>query len=137
MKFQTRLTKLIQNSLGLLKRKLGFLKTNFSLSLFSLFLGFLSGNLFGTFLTSLRTFLPWDGWIVCSLLFCFEVISYQVYHSKNRSFLVLWKFPGITVTQSPGTQNQSTGPTTFWRHLNYVKIGLLLGFFVDAFKVGS
>ena len=130
MKSQTRLTKLIQNSLGLLNRKLLFLKTNFSLSLFSLFLGFLSGNLFGTFLTSLRTFLPWDGWIVCSLLFCFEVISYQVYHSKNRSFLFLWKFPGITVTQS-------TGPTTFWRQLNYVKIGLLLGFFVDAFKVGS
>ena len=52
-----------------LRQKLGkkkhLLKSFFAPSLFWLFLGFMGGNLFGTFLDMLRTFIVWDGAISC------------------------------------------------------------------------
>ena len=108
-----------------LKEKFFFFQTSFSSSIFFLFFGFLFGNLFGTFLTWIRTLIPWDGFIVISLLFFIEVISYIRYHNAGRSFLLLWKFPF------------SYKKRLVWKSLNFLKIGLMLGFFIDAFKVGS
>lgn len=37
---------------------------NFTKSIFALFLGFISGNLFGTFLNFFRNYTNWDGFII-------------------------------------------------------------------------
>jgi len=108
-----------------LKEKFSFFQLSFSSAIFFLFSGFLSGNLFGTFLNAIRSFVPWDGFIVLIFLFFVEVLSYIRYHSEGRFFLILWKFPF------------SYQKRIFWKNLNFLKIGLMLGFFIDAFKVGS
>lgn len=87
-------------------------KTPFTIALFCLFSGFLFGNLFGTFVNKIREFVPWDGLIIVALILLIEFTSYYRYFQrKNYSILS--------------------------RIFNYFKIGLMLGFFIDAFKVGS
>lgn len=125
MRSETRLSRFLKTvSLGF-KEKFFFFQNSFSSAIFFLFIGFLAGNLFGTFLTWIRTLVPWDGFIVISLIFFIEVISYIRYHNAGRSFLLLWKFPF------------SYKKRLVWKSLNFLKIGLMLGFFIDAFKVGS
>jgi len=217
-----------------------FKKENFSSGIFFLFIGFVIGNLFGTFLPAIRIFFSWDGFIVLFLLFFIEFISYVRYQRKSRFFLILWNFrrrgkpisfrginfqPPIlfgqkgfvkekvflNLEESPGVQGEAKiptaqlgnerivakkekqngnktafssnfpffrislfplfsneGTTTFverslpfpfssylkdrrgllpivtqsvqaasLKSLNYFKIGFLLGFFIDAYKVGS
>jgi hypothetical protein len=195
-----------------------FKKENFSVSsssafagrIFFLFVGFVIGNLFGTFLPAIRLFFSWDGFIVLFLLFFIEFISYIRYQRKSRFFLILWNLPrgpesipfwGINfqspihfakekekffldledeINNPPRLNNEVTaakkvkqndnkiaftgnfpffrislsplfsneGKTTFfegsppfntkgYKSLNYFKIGFLLGFFIDAYKVGS
>lgn len=208
-----------------------FKKENFSGSsssafaggIFFLFVGFVIGNLFGTFLPAIRIFFSWDGFIVIFLLFFIEFISYIRYQRKNRFFLILWNLPRGCFDEEPvpldsedekskppplnnevtaakkGKQNdnkiaftrnfpffinfsgllsptqrssraaslarsvnllgrpaplfstertttffeRSPGKETFpakglpYRSFNYFKIGFLLGFFIDAYKVGS
>lgn len=88
-----------------------------------LLIGFLVGNLFGTFLNTIRKYIIWDGFIVFVLISSIELLSYAVYHNKNRSFFFIIH-PWII-------------KRSFWKSINFFKIGLLIGFFVDAFKVGS
>ena len=70
------------------------------------------------FLTLLRDWFKSDLLIVGLLLCLSEFISFQTYKGGPR---------------------QPDRPTRWfsWRPFNLVKLGLLFGFFVDAFKVGS
>lgn len=94
--------------------KQGLLRTQrrslFAKELSVLLFGFLSGSLFGTVLTFVRVFLIWDGFIIACLLVVLETTTSLAY------------------TKSP---SRST------RTINLFKIGAMIGFFVDAFKVGS
>lgn len=97
----------------------------FPLILFSMLFGFLLANIFGTFLEGLRNVVAWDGFVILSILLFVETTNYFTYHSSNDRSL-------------------QRVPTTFaankeqvCRVVNSFKIGLLLGFFVEAFKVGS
>lgn len=149
-----------------------FKKENFSRSpspafvsgIFFLFVGFVIGNLFGTFLPAIRIYFSWDGFIVIFLLFFIEFISYIRYQGKSRFFLILWNwegnngnkiaissnFPFFKISLRRGPYLKSEETTTFGKRsfpfsskgllccsLNYFKIGFLLGFFIDAYKVGS
>lgn len=125
MRSETRLSLFFKTLLGSFKEKFFFFQNSFSSAIFFLFLGFLGGNLFGTFLTAIRTLVPWDGFIVLSLLFFIELISYIRYHKEGRYFLILWNFPF------------SFQKRVVWKSFNFLKIGLMVGFFIDAFKVGS
>ena len=125
MNSETRLSTFFQKISRTINEKFFFFQNSFSTSLFFLFIGFLFGNLFGTFLDGIRTFILWDGFIVLSLLFFIEIISYITYHKEGRSFFILWRFPF------------SYQKRIFWKCFNFFKIGLMLGFFIDAFKVGS
>lgn len=125
MKIETRLIRFFTQFFKNLKEKFSFFQIKFSSAIFFLFTGFLGGNLFGTFLPAIRIVLPWDGFILVTFLFFVEVISYIRYQTEGRFFLLVWKFPF------------SYQKRLFWKNFNFLKIGLLLGFFIDAFKVGS
>ena len=89
-----------------------------------LLIGFLVGNLFGTFLNTIRTYVTWDGVIVFFIISGIEISNYNVYHNKKRPFCLFILHPQII-------------KRSFWKLFNFFKIGLMVGFFVDAFKVGS
>jgi hypothetical protein len=125
MKSETRLTSFILDFSRTFKEKFSFFQKSFSSAIFFLFSGFLAGNVFGTFLNGIRTVFPWDGFIVGIFIFFVEILTYIRYHNDGRFFLILWKFPF------------SYQKRIFWKNLNFLKIGLMLGFFIDAFKVGS
>lgn len=112
----TRFFKFIQQLEVLYQKKMQFFQKNFAFSIFILGFGFVCGNLFGTFLTFFRRFTSWDGTIIASTIVFIECINYLNYtqNSKNKSVI-----------------------QTSFIFLNFYKIGLLLGFFTDAFKVGS
>lgn len=119
-----RFAKFIKRSFFETKNKYLFFKKYFSLGIFFLFLGFLLGNIFGTFLNIFRNYLIWDGLIVFFIIFFCEIVNYHIYTKKKKlSHIFTWpfKFP----------------VAIFWKFLNYFKIGILFGFFIDAFKVGS
>lgn len=119
---QTRLTNIYKSIEDKWRRKIFRFQTLFIRSLLSLFIGFLIGSLFATFLPLLRQFFRWDGFILLFILFCSEFISYVIYHRDQRKFL--W------FVFTPEERN-------LWELLNIIKIGVFLGLFVDAFKVGS
>ena len=152
---------------------------NFSLILFSALLGFLVANIFGTFLTVLRNYAIWDGFIIVGLLIFVETTNLTVYKmSKSLSLFFLRGQPGNSkVTENTGIGGpQKKGLLRFSKEnlclvifynlfrlgrgfqkllpfqlitpsqkkdllicplINSFKLGLLLGFFVEAFKVGS
>ena len=160
---ETRLIRIFEDIYLKIKERYFFFQTTFVIAIFFVFLGFLFGNLFGTFLQLIRHFIQWDGFIVTSLLVFIEILSYSIYHRTGRSFLVLWKFSKRSLKMSQTTRrvseksnflnvlglDESKAPmrtpssarasraSVFLRSLNYLKIGVMLGFFVDAFKVGS
>nr|WDY12794.1 hypothetical chloroplast RF20 [Chloroidium sp. KL-2023a] len=107
-----------------LRTKYLFLQKNFSGLLALLFFGFLLGNLFSTFLNTLRFFFIWDVFIIFILIVLLEILNYTVYRNKNRLLFF-----------SPFLKYGSTKLVV--QFLNFFKIGLMIGFFVDAFKVGS
>lgn len=80
------------------------------------------GNIFGTFLNALRDIFHWDGLIILTFILLCEFISFQTYR------------PTVRVASA---RTQEAALFVSWRPLNLVKLGLLFGFFVDAFKVGS
>ena len=121
---KTRFFSLLQKYTSYVIKRIQFLHNNLTLLLFLLFIGFLTGNIFGTFLNSLRPYLPWDGWIVIILVFTIEICNYATYHPPNRHFCVCIIHPKIIQKK-------------IWKFLNYFKLGLMVGFFIDAFKVGS
>jgi len=86
--------------------------------LFSLVLGFFLGNLFGTFLATLRQYIASDLVIILILCALFEYISFLAYTMSTEMISLSWR-------------------TRARRALNLWKLGCLFGFFVDAFKVGS
>ena len=111
-KGETRLFTFFRKILISFKEKFFFFQNSFSSSIFFLFFGFLVGNLFGTFLNAIRTFIYWDGFIVLILLFFIEIISYITYHKEGRSFFIFWRFPFVYQKR------------LFWKCFNFFKIGL-------------
>nr|YP_001382192.1 hypothetical chloroplast RF20 [Pleurastrum terricola]ABO69329.1 hypothetical chloroplast RF20 [Pleurastrum terricola] len=90
----------------------------FPITLFAILSGFIIGNVFGTFLTKLREFICWDVLILGFILIFCEFINFLIYTKIfNLKAYFLTRFS--------------------IKLLNSFKIGLLFGFFVDAFKVGS
>lgn len=92
---------------------------NLAFHLFCLVSGFFIGNIFGTFLLTLRVFFRWDIFIILGFIAISEFISFQTYKRPK---------PAVDLNQVK---------FFYWRPLNLVKLGCLFGFFVDAFKVGS
>ena len=96
-----------------MKKKFFSKSKNFFLeSICGFYFGFVIGNLFGTFLSFLRNKIAWDGTILLFLILFFEVVNFIIYKKKilNKKLLIFIK---------------------------NIQIGVLLGFFIDAFKVGS
>ena len=133
---------------------------SFSLVLFSALLGFLVANIFGTFLTALRDYVVWDGFIIVGLVVFVETINLSVYkvfksvpitpslaRGSQRTPSAFEDARGVLNTkESPFTlRNKSDTLLNSPRRRNFLlcqllnsfKLGLLLGFFVEAFKVGS
>jgi hypothetical protein len=119
----------------------------FTVFLLYLFFGFFFGNLFGTLVMFLRVYLIWDGFIGLFLIICIETLSYFVYRGKKHQLspfptqllplqsdknLIRGAFRQFNCKEPKELQKAS-----FLRSCNYFKIGLMLGFFIDAFKVGS
>jgi hypothetical protein len=148
---------------------------NFSLILFSTLSGFLLANLFGTFLTGLRSYVVWDGFIIGVLIFFVEATNVIVYRipirsiskeelgeptdkreilslsDKGKPFTLVKGFRKVRFGILPFLSNSlplsglNKANETVVREprsplsqlINSFKLGLLLGFFVEAFKVGS
>jgi hypothetical protein len=90
--------------------------------LLSLFVGFIVGSVFATFLPFFRELVFWDGFVIFLILLFSEIISYIIYHFEGRKFFF---FEILPKNRTP------------WEMINIFKTGLLFGLFVDAFKVGS
>jgi len=114
----TRLVTTLQSFWGTINNQINTTNQRFAFHLLCLLCGFFIGNVFGVFLTLLRDWFKSDLLIVGLLLCLSEFISFQTYKGGAR---------------------QPDLPTRWfsWRPFNLVKLGLLFGFFVDAFKVGS
>jgi len=125
MKIETRIVFFINQLKVYLNRKNSFFKEVFSFALFTLFVGFLIGNLFGTFLNTIRSFIFWDGLIIFIILSIMELLNFILYNKAKRFFVISQK-----ISYYPNNQ-------IIWKSLNYLKIGIMFGFFIDAFKVGS
>ena len=184
-----------------LEKKNYFFKEVFSFALFTLFFGFLIGNLFGTFLNLIRSFIFWDGLIIFIILSVMEFLNFFLYKKTNRFLKVFENIyysvcsfkknafsntpnvSSVTLLLTPpaevsakqtsdipnnpsniskggvrckvnknkvfdygaatfnilkGCQPQPRNQNKFfWKSLNFLKIGIMFGFFIDAFKVGS
>ena len=105
------LTKLFNNDLYTLISNILYLKKNLLKFLLSVLIGIFFGSIFGTFLPFFRKIIFWDGLIILSIIFFGEWISSLTYKT-----------------------NLSQNKLPF---LNWVKIGIFLGLFIDALKVGS
>ena len=125
MKIETRIVFFINQLKVYLNRRIFFFKEVFSFALFTLFVGFLIGNLFGTFLNTIRYFIFWDGLIIFIILSIMELLNFILYNKAKRFFVIFQK-----ISYYPNNQ-------IIWKSLNYFKIGIMFGFFIDAFKVGS
>ena len=121
-----------------------YTKSNFTLNLFLLLLGFLFGNLFPTF------FGEFIGKAYIFLLILLESFNYFYYvrsFARVRVQEIRWftrQSPNEPRTNRPKEERtlefqnsvNFEGKTT--KHaFNCLKIGFLFGLFVDAFKVGS
>ena len=134
MILKSKLNTFVSQYIGSLRTKSLFLQKNFPNLLALLFFGFLLGNVFGTFLNTLRFFFIWDVFIIFILIVLLEILNYAVYHNKNRPVFFTPFLPSWRVS----TANRKYGSAKLVvQFLNFFKIGLMVGFFVDAFKVGS
>jgi small-conductance mechanosensitive channel len=124
MEIKTRIFYYFEYIIFIIAKKNKFFKNNFSKALFFLFNGFLIGNLFGSFLNTLRELFIWDGFIISVIVIFIEILNFLIYHSKKRCFFIL--------NFCLNSKN-----SFFLKSLNYFKLGIMLGFFIDAFKVGS
>jgi hypothetical protein len=158
MNFETRISLIIQLFFLKFQEKILFFHNFFSIALFALFSGFLIANLFGSFLNFLRNFIIWDGFIILFLIMFIELINSIIYKNKARKSIFFY-FTNFflapdnkqfqTIYSSTSQQNKlqnvhfeknnfkQVNNLTFWKTLNYFKLGFMLGFFIDAFKVGS
>jgi Protein of unknown function (DUF565) len=135
------------------EQKIWMFETFFGTSVFFLFLGFICGNLFGTFLNFFRNYLFWDGFIILLTILMVEWISYahRTYFGSRKplsmNHLNQIKPSRLIDVQSVSMPVFKSDIQEFnlrhrflpllYRFLNFYKMGLLLGFFTDAFKVGS
>ena len=111
MKYLTRYYSQFNNNIEFINRKIKKLKKNFLSFLLFFFLGFFIGNLFGTFVEYINVS---NSLLILLLILSNEFINFCVYSKKKPIYkLKLYNF------------------------LNAFKIGTLLGFFVDSYKVGS
>ena len=60
-----------------------------------------------------------------------ESLNFFLYKKRNRFFTVFQKI-SYSICGLKKKQNQF-----IWKSLNFLKIGIMFGFFIDAFKVGS
>ena len=111
---QTRLFRIIRQIVFNSKYQFALFQNVFTTSIFYLFIGFVTGSGFCTILSLIRETQIWDGFVIFFMLLFFEKIGKKVYKRA----------------QTHQTQR-------FLKFLNCWKTGILLGFFVDAFKVGS
>lgn len=100
-----------------LNQKIEKLKKNFLSFLFILFLGFFLGNLFGTLVDSIRILNIADSVLIFIIILLDEIINFIVYRANNKK--------------------RYSALIKLYNFLNIFKIGVLLGFFIDSFKVGS
>jgi hypothetical protein len=122
----TRLISAVSTLWAQLNTRLQLTRENISFHLFCLVGGFFLGNIFGTFLNVLRGIFHWDGLIILAFIFLCEFISFQTYRPIAEA-----------KTRATPIRAQESVSILSWRPLNLIKLGLLFGFFVDAFKVGS
>lgn len=159
MNLNTKLSLILNSIKKVLQGKILYFQIFFENSIFFLFLGFLCGNLFGSFLSISRELKIWDGFIILLIVLCIEIISYLIYRSTNRTSFFAFQF---TILDSNIKKNclkcqnfkffknyiflyfkkitlfiLSYKQPFFIKSLNLFKIGILFGFFIDAFKVGS
>ena len=126
--FVTEMTRFYNAILKGLKKRAGYSQNAFLCTMCSSLFGFLSGSLFGTLLEQIRHFLMWDGFIIASLLIFVEAISYISYKGdKGDDKASYVKNKAI----------EASSISLFLRSIKSFKIGVMIGFFVDAFKVGS
>ena len=130
MKINTNFLKILTSLISFNQIHINFFEKKFTLSIFFLFLGFICGNLFGTFLNFFRTIIYWDGIIILIIILVIEFIHFLNYANKDKLkiFKTLVYFKKLTI---------DIKKIFFLQILNFYKLGLLLGFFTDAFKVGS
>jgi len=88
-----------------------FFKNHFSSILKTFFIGFILGNIFGSFLSLITWTRGGNVWIVVGMIVIFEMIAKVRLRKKKHSQL----------------KNQ----------IICFQTGILIGFFIDAFKVGS
>ena len=172
MNLNTKFFKQVYKLNSEIKTKIYFFQKIVILSLFFLFLGFVCGNLFGTFLQYFRDFTDWDGAIIIVTLVTIELINFLNYKKLNLRFpfgyitlqkknYQLWRAStqvedNVIVNDSaalrqnkifnqplkqgshePFLKPKFKKENNYIKILNFYKIGLLLGFFIEAFKVGS
>ena len=147
MFFKTRLSRYFAEILSHLKTNALTLQNTFSLALFFLFIGFLCGNLFGTFLDTLRLYFFWNGLVGLFLLLFIETINFLVYGfflSKRVGSLGFLQYRARATRAKKSFLQKRIRFYKIYkkvihieRIINAFKIGLLFGFFVDSFKVGS
>lgn len=156
MNYKTKLTLFIKNIHYKIEKKIIYFEIYITKYIFFLFLGFLLGNLFGSFLNIFRKLIIWDGFLILILLLIEEIISYLMYHPIKKALFSTLHYSSFNVIKKKFDDyffRNSINLTTFHsrkkntifftkkiiliKSLNFFKIGILLGFFVDAFKVGS
>nr|YP_010732359.1 hypothetical chloroplast RF20 [Polulichloris maxima]WDY13273.1 hypothetical chloroplast RF20 [Polulichloris maxima] len=137
-----------------IKKKTRYLQQNILSMLCILLIGFLGGNLFGTTLNVLREWMVWDGFIIAILIVVIEIISYFVYRpirykiksytQSKRNWSVCFAkqildrgFVSKKQALATGNEVDYFAKRKLSNHFNLFKIGAMIGFFVDAFKVGS
>ena len=125
MNIETKFFRFFNNFFYKTNSKFLVFQNKFGITIFFLFIGFLSGNLFGTILNGIRYYMNWDGYIGLILLFFIESINFIFYHNKNRKFFFFFRF-SVKISKN-----------NLLRSLNFFKIGFMFGLFIDAFKVGS
>lgn len=116
MFYNTKFLKLLNFFYINIINKVILIKKNFIIYIFLLFLGFICGNLFGTFLNYFRYYIYWDGFIILLIILLIELINYLIY---MKTFKLKKKNKYLK------------------KCFNFFKMGLLLGVFTDSFKVGS
>ncbi len=158
MNSNTKFSRLISELVIRSRKKLWVFKNIVTVSIFTLFFGFVCGNLFGTFLNYFRNFVQWDGLIISLTIliiefinylnFCFTKASLKTLNYDNQSLQPVqdklieqtknFTRDSILITKRRLSGKLSLLNKRYWvKILNFYKIGLLLGFFIDAFKVGS
>lgn len=118
MSYLTRYYSKLNQFFSFITKKFIKLKNNFLSFLFLLFTGFFFGNLFGTLVDSIRKLNIADSFLILLLLLLNEFINFTIYSHYRKKDNLAAKFKKLNF-------------------LNAFKIGVLLGIFIDSFKVGS